>query len=152
MIGGNLSTKHRNLLGGHPLEGTYPCAKTKHCKRHWIQTSNERNRSFVTASFGLLAPPFNHSLILRKLIVCVTELRISTSMFVNSAGAQSCCRNVRIANTPASYRLSASTSTACLKPHSRGQAFDSAILETEFSVESDTALSADLVCIPELIF
>ena len=46
----------------------------------------------------------------------MTELLTSMSSRAADPGSQSCCLKVRIANTAASYRLSAWTSTVCLRP------------------------------------
>jgi len=78
--------------------------------------SNERSRFFSAASFGVLAPPFSHEWIFLGVTSCFIEVCISTSSMLRTPGSQLCCLKAFSANTPASYRLSASTSTVCRRP------------------------------------
>jgi hypothetical protein len=72
--------------------------------------------SFNTASFGVLTPRCNHSRTLVTVSVCVTELRTSTSSWVNPPGSRSCFRKAHRPKTDASYSPSASTSTEWRTP------------------------------------
>jgi len=74
------------------------------------------NRSFSTASFGVLTPRCNQSWTFLTGRVCLIELRTSTSSSVRPAGSNSCLRKAQIPNTEASYKPSASTSTEWRMP------------------------------------
>src|SRR5437773_1274661 len=94
------------------------CAKSQHpdlknLKQNRSDHADSRvlKRSFRTASFGDLTPRCNHSRTLVTGSVCVTELRTSTSNWINPPGSRSCLRNAHNPKTDASYNPSASTST-----------------------------------------
>jgi hypothetical protein len=65
---------------------------------------NALNRSFSTASLGVLTPRCNHSRTLVTVSVCFTELRTSTSNRVKPPGSSSCLRNAHNPKTDASYK------------------------------------------------
>jgi hypothetical protein len=75
-----------------------------------------RSLSFRTASFGVLTPRCNHSRTFVTVNVCFTELRTSTSSWVNPPGSSSCLRNAHNPKTDASYKPSASISTEWRTP------------------------------------